>query len=120
MKTDKKIFFQSIERVPPRIELKCPDCNEQNPVLVVVRQNKGVLSWELPIVIKSESYSQTARTLCPYDIINGSCSSVLKKKCSSKLMEDEDHAVTVSLSSSSERDLIVTLKIELETDFVIE
>lgn len=110
----------SIERVPPRIELKCSECNEQNPVLVVVRQNKGVLSWELPIVMKSESYNETARTLCPYDIINSTCSSVLKTSCSSESRDNEDHSVTVSLSSSSEIDLMVTLKVELETDFVIE
>lgn len=91
-----------------------------------MRQNKGVLSWELPIMVKSESLTETAKTLCPYDIINNTCSSLIttdvKNKCPNNegLQINEDHAVTVSLSSSSERDLVVSLKVDLETDFVIQ
>lgn len=54
--------------------MKCEECTQENPLLLVVRQSKGVLSWELPVVIESNKkdtvYKKTERTLCPYDIKN--------------------------------------------------
>ncbi|XP_030059770.1 SID1 transmembrane family member 1 [Microcaecilia unicolor] len=47
--------------------------NLQYPVLFVVRQQKGVLSWEVPLIFrglyqKTYPYQQVSRTLCPMEL----------------------------------------------------
>ena len=45
----------------------------ENPLLVVVRQEKGILSWKIPFFIKREDskkydqYTTVNRTLCPIE-----------------------------------------------------
>ena len=41
--------------------------NAKEPVTIVVSQKKGVLSWELPVLVGSMEYPFAYRTLCPYD-----------------------------------------------------
>ncbi|KDR19041.1 SID1 transmembrane family member 1-like [Zootermopsis nevadensis] len=54
---------------PARIMVECNSSNRTYPVMVVVQQQKGVLSWQLPLVVESRThlfqYSRTSRTLCP-------------------------------------------------------
>lgn len=38
---------------PARIMVESNNSNRSYPVLVVVRQQKGVLSWQLPLVVES-------------------------------------------------------------------
>ena len=43
------------------------DTNPEEPVTIVVKQRKGVVSWELPYVVGTDSYKFSYRTLCPYE-----------------------------------------------------
>ena len=45
------------------------DINPEEPVTIVVKQRKGVLSWELPYVVGTDSFKFSYRTLCPYETI---------------------------------------------------
>ncbi|PNF38902.1 SID1 transmembrane family member 1 [Cryptotermes secundus] len=65
------------QKQPARIMVECKNSSRSYPVLVVVRHQKGVLSWQLPLVVDSRTnlfeYVHTSRTLCPnsnYDSLN--------------------------------------------------
>ena len=38
---------------PARVMVESNNANRSYPVLVVVQQQKGVLSWQLPLVVES-------------------------------------------------------------------
>lgn len=61
-------FPPTIRKNPFRIFASSPKVNIDEPVLIVVRQEKEVLSWQLPMVIKKQdglmTFQETARTLC--------------------------------------------------------
>lgn len=65
------VFYKTevSQKRPARIMVECKNSNRSYPVLVVVRQQKGVLSWQLPLVVDSKTnlfeYARTSRTLCP-------------------------------------------------------
>ncbi|KAF7238087.1 SID1 transmembrane family member 1 [Varanus komodoensis] len=53
-----------------RVNVRSDSENLQYPVLFVVRQQKGVLSWQVPLVFRglyqsSYKYTEVSRTLCP-------------------------------------------------------
>ena len=54
-----------------RIYSSSDNVDNENPLLVVVRQEKGILSWKIPFFIKREDskkydlYYTVIRTLCP-------------------------------------------------------
>lgn len=58
--------------MPPVVQLSSTNCSEQNPIMVVVRQPKQVLSWQVPLSVDNETgvayFYNTSRTLC-YDEI---------------------------------------------------
>ncbi|XP_069691138.1 SID1 transmembrane family member 1-like isoform X2 [Periplaneta americana] len=99
---------------PARIMIECRDSNRSYPVLIVVRQQKGVLSWQLPLVVESRTnlfeYARTSRTLCPdnnyYAPHHHSTGST--------------NEVIVSVSSASPRNLSFSLRVDEEKDFFIE
>lgn len=47
--------------------------SREYPILVVARQQKGVLSWQIPLLVDTKSgdveFYNTSRTLCP-DSVN--------------------------------------------------
>lgn len=57
---------------PLRIVVESHDAQSSAPIIVVVREKKDVLSWELPLVLNGgpqiQEYRQTEQTLC-YDSI---------------------------------------------------
>ncbi|KAK6622147.1 hypothetical protein RUM44_001954 [Polyplax serrata] len=113
---------EKIERTPPRIFVKCEECTQENPLLLVVRQSKGVLSWELPVVIESNKkdtvYKKTERTLCPYDIKNIT-DLEYEYMNDGKIFTLGKSPVTLSLSTSSVMNVTAQLIVNLQTNFVI-
>ena len=85
------------------------------PLLVVVRYTQGVLSWQLPLLVKTDlgndifrmsSYNSVNRTLCP------------AKNYPLKLMSDADpvvptRTVLVSFSTASPQEVQFQLRCEL-------
>ncbi|KAM9224439.1 SID1 transmembrane family member 1 isoform 2-T2 [Dugong dugon] len=58
-----------------RVHVSSSSENLDFPVLVVVRQQKGVLSWQVPLLFqglnrRSYSYQEVSRTLCPSEATN--------------------------------------------------
>ncbi|XP_075399579.1 SID1 transmembrane family member 1 isoform X6 [Tenrec ecaudatus] len=58
-----------------RVYVNSSSENLDFPVLVVVRQQKGVLSWQVPLLFqglyqRSYSYQEVSRTLCPLEATN--------------------------------------------------
>ncbi|XP_006884341.1 PREDICTED: SID1 transmembrane family member 1 isoform X1 [Elephantulus edwardii] len=58
-----------------RVYVNSSSENLDFPVLVVVRQQKGVLSWQVPLLFqglyhKSYNYQEVGRTLCPSEATN--------------------------------------------------
>ncbi|KAH0628609.1 hypothetical protein JD844_009967 [Phrynosoma platyrhinos] len=67
-----------------RVNVKSDSEDLQYPVLFVVRQQKGVLSWQVPLVFRglyqrSYNYTEVSRTLCPSESTpeNGSSEQIL-------------------------------------------
>ncbi|XP_066991155.2 SID1 transmembrane family member 1 [Anabrus simplex] len=99
---------------PARVQVECVDSNRSFPVLVVVRQQKGVLSWQLPLVVESKGvmyqYERTSRTLCPdnnYYLTQ------------SKELRVTSQDVIVSISTASPHNLTVQLTVVLVEDFIV-
>lgn len=87
---------------PARVIVTSEDSYAQNPLFVVVQQEREVLSWQLPLIIEHPSgdsfYRTTARTLC-YDDLNSTT-------------PIEPPVVTVSTSSLNN----VTVNVSVELD----
>ncbi|GBP93220.1 SID1 transmembrane family member 1 [Eumeta japonica] len=60
---------------PTRVHVLAPaDVTEDHPLFVTATQQRGVSSWELPLVVrqsyrKPTMFREMARTLCPYGLI---------------------------------------------------
>ncbi|XP_063219057.1 SID1 transmembrane family member 1-like [Bacillus rossius redtenbacheri] len=74
------------------------------PIFVVVKQQKGVLSWELPLHIDSQTSLSTSRTVCPDE---------------NYLFKDNSQ-LFVSLSTASPENVNVSLLVTQETYFVVK
>ncbi|XP_064407075.1 SID1 transmembrane family member 1-like isoform X2 [Halichondria panicea] len=66
-----------------------------HPVLVTVRQCKGVTSWSVPFVESGIAYPWVYRILCPF------------------LSSSEESGILVDLSTSSSRSVNITLRIDI-------
>ncbi|KAF7283688.1 hypothetical protein GWI33_023184 [Rhynchophorus ferrugineus] len=98
---------------PPRVSITSKNATNKDPLMVVSRQPKELLSWKLPLVVESENgeqhYMNTSRTLC-YDI--------LKHK---KLNEEVKHEnPIVSISSSSEQNIHFNVLVDFPEFFHLE
>lgn len=86
------------------------------PILLVVRQEKQVLSWQVPMVVKKregmEVYNSTARTLCytPDEYI----------KTYYRGAREKIKRFSISLSTSSLRKLNITLQVQEVFDYYIK
>lgn len=86
--------------------------------MVVVRQQKEVLSWQLPLLVRSESgkfeFNQTSRILCPNKSINFT-SSLQKVFDSEANLEDP----IISISSASRTNVTFNIIVENDIDIFI-
>ncbi|XP_046382561.1 SID1 transmembrane family member 1-like [Ischnura elegans] len=99
-----------------RVSVESTSASKIFPVLIVVRQQKGILSWQLPLLVGTHSdhdkeYQKVSRTLCPsrYYALDGD-----------NATPDEKETVIVSISSSSPIDVKFSVKVELIEDFFVQ
>lgn len=63
--------FNRTGDTPACVSVESYDSNKTFPVLVVVRQQRGIMSWQLPLIVEtlrsSREYYKTNRTLCPHN-----------------------------------------------------
>lgn len=87
------------------------NATEDLPLIIVVRQRKGILSWQIPLLVQSAqdgplSYNQTSRTLC-------------STKYYLSDSEDEVEFVSISVSTASHKNVSFDLMVSIVTDFFI-
>nr|XP_032525859.1 uncharacterized protein LOC116776710 [Danaus plexippus plexippus] len=101
---------------PARVTVASDFANRTYPLFVTARQQKGVFSWQLPMLVQtpdsSEQFTNISRTLCPHNNI---------------FSEDEDacdvpslNIPIVHLTSSSPDPIKVTIFVETVKDFFIQ
>ena len=84
------------------------------PVLVVVRHQTGVLSWQLPMLIQDQEseatvvYTAVNRTICPEEIWS-----------KPGVLDFSDHRVTISISTASESAVPFSMSLYLEPEYII-
>lgn len=89
------------------------DATSDLPLIVVVRQDRGILSWQIPLIIESVNfdplkYNKTSRTLC----------STKYYKSDYHDADDQDF-ISVSISTASHTNIFFNLSVTEETDFNI-
>eukprot|EP00058_Branchiostoma_floridae_P013706 XP_002599194.1 hypothetical protein BRAFLDRAFT_64452 [Branchiostoma floridae] len=80
-----------------RLHVTSPDATESHPLLVVVRQEDGILSWQIPLRIE--------RTLCPAEVEEN------------QLQADVSKTVYVQLTSSAAANVSYSLMVTKVVDF---
>lgn len=104
-----------LEKNAVRVTVSSADCDYTNPLLVVVRQQRGVLSWQLPLEPPSsnvilEEYRTVSRTLCP----------VKNYKVMLQGSLDTKQRLFIDLSTSSPKNITYSVTAEFEDNFHIE
>ncbi|KAH0549927.1 SID1 transmembrane family member 1-like [Cotesia glomerata] len=89
------------------------NATSEKPLLVVVKQKKGILSWQIPLFIESKNtntqwYNKTSRTLCS-----------LKYYKQLNQIKLDNSNVIVSIFTSSELPVSFNLTVVLENDFYL-
>ena len=83
------------------------------PLLIVVRYTQGVLSWQLPLVVRTDlgneefrmtSYHSVNRTLCPAD-------NYPLRDNNNNLVIEENRTVLVSFSTASPQEVMFQLRL---------
>ncbi|CAB3233590.1 unnamed protein product [Arctia plantaginis] len=101
---------------PARVTVASDFANRTYPLFITARQQKGVFSWQLPMLVQTpdslEQFTNISRTLCPHNNLYS---------------EDEDtcdvsalNTPIVHLTSSSPDSIQVTIKVETVQDFFIK
>ncbi|XP_052738786.1 SID1 transmembrane family member 1 [Bicyclus anynana] len=101
---------------PARVTVASDFANRTYPLFITARQQKGVFSWQLPMLVQTldtlEQFTNISRTLCPHNNI---------------FSEDEDtcdvsslNTPIVHLTSSSPDPIKVTITVETVEDFYIK
>ncbi|KAL0809413.1 hypothetical protein ABMA28_011597 [Loxostege sticticalis] len=101
---------------PARVTVASGSANRTYPLFITARQQKGVFSWQLPMLVQTpvglEQFTNISRTLCPHN---------------NPYSEDEDSCdisslnnPIVHLTSSSPDDIEVTIVVETVLEFFIK
>ncbi|XP_063545652.1 SID1 transmembrane family member 1-like [Cydia strobilella] len=96
--------------LPTRVHVSTTDIVDgDHPVFVTATQQKGVSSWELPLVVQTSNWrwrtNDMARTLCPHDA--GPNITTVNRP-------------TIQITTSNPTDVPVAIKLRRVTDFFIE
>jgi len=93
-----------------RVYIESDESKISAPVLIVVRYEKGVLSWQLPLEILDQDfatevvYTAANRTICPEDV----------------WMDGKgDQRITISISTASKKPMSFSMSLYLQPEFKI-
>ncbi|CAB3237559.1 unnamed protein product [Arctia plantaginis] len=95
---------------PTRVHVSTDETlNDVNPLFVTATQQKGVASWELPLLVQTRKwalfFTNMARTLCPHD--------------AGPNIEIENRPM-IHVTTSNPQNVTVTIKLRRVTDFYVE
>ena len=109
------LHYKNVSGSGLRVHTLSDYAQDDNPVIIVVRQEKGVLSWQIPFYVKKdagnniyEKYYSVSRTLCPIEN---------NPKLLSATSRSADVFVTVS--SSSRDNIKFSIKLTHQNVFYI-
>lgn len=133
-----------------RVFVVSDEAETEFPVLVVVRHEKGVLSWQLPMLVQDgvddrppTQYTAVNRTLCPVNNYYGRLMSkdnprdlplksadvvgnetVASKNKESKIYKSkypsDVHRVTLSISTASTKNVTFSVMLYIEKDYTVK
>jgi len=133
-----------------RVFVVSDDAETKFPVLVVVRHEKGVLSWQLPMLVQEglddfsvpsvTQYTAVNRTLCPVtnyygrlksdSNAGGLLSSIVEQdvrgnvtdnsKRKEKDVSTEMHRVTLSISTANTKNISFSIMLYIEKNYTVE
>ncbi|XP_078051216.1 SID1 transmembrane family member 1 [Augochlora pura] len=88
------------------------NATHDRPLIVVVRQKRQILSWEIPLVVTSNyfnnvAYNKTSRTLCS------------TKNYEGEYEEGDEEFITVSISTASHKNIFYRLNVTKDLDFYL-
>ena len=108
------LHYENIVGTGLRLHTESQNADENQPVVIVARQKKGVLSWQIPFLVRRDGqnsydrYYSVNRTLCP---IENNPKSIV-------LLQGSDVFVTVS--TSSEENVSFTVLLYKQPEFRID
>lgn len=95
-----------------RVLINCEKCTLDNPLMVVAQQHKEILSWQLPLVVTSDSgdtkFTNSTRTLCPSRI----------SRFYSLGIGDDYEGPIVSVSTAARYNISYTLQVDLADSYI--
>ncbi|XP_077285102.1 SID1 transmembrane family member 1-like isoform X2 [Arctopsyche grandis] len=93
---------------PARVHVVSSEATRNNPIFITARQQKGILSWQLPVVIDDKEMDHLSRTLCPNKnyFITDSSESI------------QNHTI-INVYTSSDIDIVFSLEINLVENFYL-
>lgn len=99
-----------------RIKVTSENATHESPLIIVVIQKQGILSWQIPYTIQSQStdgmksltYDSTTRTLCSTDNSVGQ-----------EFDNSSEEFVKVSISTASRTNISFEIVMTFVTDFYI-
>lgn len=98
---------------PARVTVSSDAATRDFPVLVVVRQQHQVLSWQLPLFVNANTgdlaFHSTSRTLCPDE----------DSPSTRESFSIQPSTLSVSISTFSPQNVSFTVRIEPEPDFLV-
>ncbi|XP_069356940.1 SID1 transmembrane family member 1-like isoform X1 [Maniola hyperantus] len=114
---------------PARVTVASDFANRTYPLFITARQQKGVFSWQLPMLVQTldmlEQFSNISRTLCPHNNIfsedEDTCVSGnrITVYCGPLIHISSLNTPIVHLTSSSPDPIKVTITVETVEDFYI-
>lgn len=96
-----------------RVYVESDEAGAGAPVLVVVRYEKGVMSWQLPFSVQDHqeetavSYTASNRTICPPNLYRDLG------------VSRSNHTVTVSISTASVQPVSFSLSLYIQQDYYV-
>ncbi|XP_060828615.1 SID1 transmembrane family member 1-like [Bombus pascuorum] len=104
------VFLYPVNNVTARIVVES-NATTDLPLIVVVRQKREILSWQIPLVVQSAyfndlAYNKTSQTLCSTNY-------------NQSRLEEEEEFITVSLSTANYQNISFKLNMTKQYDFYI-
>jgi len=105
--------YRDLEDTGLRVHSSSNENDKDHPLLVVVKQEKGILSWQIPFFIKREDarrydrYNSVNRTLCPIE------------NHPEKLLGSVQTDVYITVSTSSTKNVSFTIRLYKQEIFQI-
>ncbi|NP_001099012.1 Sid-1-related A precursor [Tribolium castaneum] len=116
------VFPTSDSIYPYRVKAWSSGAKLASPVLVVVRQEREVISWQVPFVVDTTMkdgvvhFHNTSRTLCHNDMPR-----IAKAKATSRILPIQlSQNFIIALSTSSLANVDISVMVEEERDFYLQ